>query len=197
MFKELVKLDEKEERSQKDITEDKFFGFPLEPIVTAEKKLCSKDYPSIAYFSMEYGLAPSIYHTFKTENPIKQCNILSEHEVFSNMKDMDYYHNLPAKKILDLPIYSGGLGVLAGDTLKSSADLNVPLVGIGILWNKGYFRQKFWFKSGGQVPEELSWDPHSYPGLVPLTSRIKMTLSGTTLELKLWKYYVYSNDLKY
>jgi starch phosphorylase len=197
MFKELVKLDGTEERCQKDITEDVFFGFPLDPIVTAENKLCAKDQPSIAYFSMEYGLAPSIYHTFKTENPIKQCNILSEHEVFSNMKDMDYYHNLPVKKILDLPIYSGGLGVLAGDTLKSAADLNVPLVGIGILWNKGYFRQKFWFKSGGQVPEELSWDPHSYPGLIPLIPRIKMNLSGATLELKLWKYYVYSNDLKY
>src|SRR4051812_18922040 len=40
-----------------------------------------------------------------------------------------------------LPIYSGGLGVLAGDHLKSASDLGIPLVGMGILWDEGYFRQ--------------------------------------------------------
>ena len=155
------------------------------------------DGPSVAYFSMEYGLAPSIYHTFKTINPVKENNILSNHEVFSNMKAMDYYHYLPVKKILDLPIYSGGLGVLAGDTLKSAADLGLSLVGIGILWNKGYFKQNFWFRSGGQLPEELSWDPHSYPGLVPLKTRIKLNLSGSEIVLKLWKYYIFSYNLKH
>ncbi len=42
-----------------------------------------------------------------------------------------------------LPIYSGGLGILAGDHCKSASDLGVPLVGIGLLYKKGYFRQKF------------------------------------------------------
>ena len=40
-----------------------------------------------------------------------------------------------------LPIYSGGLGILAGDHFKSASDLNVPLVGIGLLYQQGYFRQ--------------------------------------------------------
>jgi len=40
-----------------------------------------------------------------------------------------------------LPIYSGGMGMLAGDTLKSVSDLNVPLVGIGLLYQEGYFSQ--------------------------------------------------------
>ena len=40
-----------------------------------------------------------------------------------------------------LPIYSGGLGILAGDHLKSASDLNVPVVGIGLLYQQGYFRQ--------------------------------------------------------
>ncbi|MDB5349919.1 MAG: alpha-glucan phosphorylase [Planctomycetota bacterium] len=40
-----------------------------------------------------------------------------------------------------LPIYSGGLGVLAGDHLKSASDLGIPLIGIGVLWDEGYFRQ--------------------------------------------------------
>ena len=40
-----------------------------------------------------------------------------------------------------LPIYAGGLGILAGDHLKSASDLGVPLVGVGLLYQKGYFRQ--------------------------------------------------------
>ena len=40
-----------------------------------------------------------------------------------------------------LPIYSGGLGVLAGDHLKTASDLGLPLVGVGLLYQKGYFRQ--------------------------------------------------------
>lgn len=193
---DLIKLDTSDEKYLKDISETDFFGFPLQPIIEAEENLLSKDKTSIAYFSMEYGLAPSIYHIFKTVNPVKNSNVISKHEVFSNMKDMDYYHYLPLKKIIDLPIYSGGLGVLAGDTLKSSADLGISLAGIGILWNKGYFRQKFWFRAGGQVPDVMSWDPNSYPGLIPLKPRIDITLSGQKLYLKLWKYYVFSNDFK-
>ena len=192
---ELLQLDSADDKYLNDITEKEYFGFPISPILEAEKKLRSPNDASIAYFSMEYGLALSVYHTFKTNNPIKKCNILSNHEVFSNMKDMDYYHYLPVKKILDLPIYSGGLGVLAGDTLKSAADLGIPLIGIGILWKKGYFQQKFWFRIGGQLPEETSWDPYSYPGLIPLKPKIDITLSGQKLFLKLWKYYVFSYDL--
>ncbi|MGB9612617.1 MAG: alpha-glucan family phosphorylase [Candidatus Margulisiibacteriota bacterium] len=192
---ELIQIDTTNPKYLNDLKEDKYFGFPLGPIIKAEENLRAKDKLSVAYFSMEYGLAPSIYHTFKSVNPIKTCNVLSNHEVFSNMKDMDYYNYLPVKKILDLPIYSGGLGVLAGDTLKSAADLGLSLVGIGILWNKGYFQQKFWFRIGGQLPEEMSWDPHSYPGLIPLKPKINITLSGQKLWLKLWKYYVYSYDL--
>jgi len=193
---DLIRLDPEQEKYQKDITTDLFFGFPVQPLIAAEENLISADKPSVAYFSMEFGLAPSIYHTFKTVNPIASRNVLASHEVFSNMKDMDYYHNLPLKKILDLPIYSGGLGVLAGDSLKSVADLGISLTGIGILWTKGYFKQKFWFRSGGQYPEEMAWDPHSYPGLIPLKPKVEITLSGGKLKLKLWKYYVYSYDLK-
>ena len=193
---DLIKLDDAEEKYLKDITDSEFFGFPIRPIIDAEEKLLAKGTSSVAYFSMEYGLAPSVYHAFKSVNPIEESNILSEHEVFSNMKDMDYYHHLPLRKILDLPIYSGGLGVLAGDTLKSSADLGLSLVAIGILWNKGYFKQRFWFRAGGQIPDVISWDPNSYPGLIPLKPKISITLSGQEVMLKLWKYYVYSYDLE-
>ncbi|MBI4309537.1 MAG: alpha-glucan family phosphorylase, partial [Candidatus Omnitrophica bacterium] len=91
--------------------------------------------------------------------------------------------------------YSGGLGVLAGDTVKSIADLGISVVALGILWNKGYFKQNFWYKHG-QVPEELSWDPYTYPGLVPLNNRIVIHTKNGPLHLRLWKYYVYSYDKK-
>ena len=50
-----------------------------------------------------------------------------------------------------LPIYSGGLGILAGDHLKSASDLNVPIVGIGLLYQQGYFRQVL---AGRRDPED-------------------------------------------
>jgi starch phosphorylase len=193
---ELIQMDSSDAAHFQDISENEFYGYPIDPIIKSEEKLLSKETSSIAYFSMEYGLAPSIYHEFKTGNKTSERNILGQHEVFSNMMQMDYYHYLPIEKTMDLPIYSGGLGVLAGDTLKSAADQGVSLVGIGILWRKGYFRQKFWFRGGGQFPEELSWDPDSYPGLIPLEPSISIDLSGQKLQLRMWKYYVYSYDLK-
>jgi len=193
---DLIGIDTSKEEYLKDISDSKFYGFPIEPIINAEKALRAKDTPSVAYFSMEYGLAPSIYHTFETKNEIDESNVSRNHEIFSNMNQMDYFHHIVIEKLLDLPIYSGGLGVLAGDTLKSAADMGVSLVGIGILWHKGYFQQKFWFRGGGQFPEELSWDPESYPGLIPLDKTVEIELCGHKLKLKLWKYYVYSYDLK-
>ena len=55
-----------------------------------------------------------------------------------------------------IPTYSGGLGVLAGDTLKSCADLNVPIIGVTLLSEKGYFYQKI-DENGNQI--EL---PHNF-----------------------------------
>ncbi len=57
-----------------------------------------------------------------------------------------------------LPIYSGGLGLLAGDHLKSASDLGVPLVGVGLLYREGYFRQRV-TPEGEQIAYSLSHDP--------------------------------------
>ncbi|MFA5104576.1 MAG: alpha-glucan family phosphorylase [Candidatus Margulisiibacteriota bacterium] len=193
---DLIGIDTSKTEYLKDISDSKFLGFPIKPIIKAEEALRAKEISSVAYFSMEYGLGPSIYHTYETENEIDESNVSRNHEVFSNLKQMDYFHQISIEKLLDLPIYSGGLGVLAGDTLKSAADLKVSLVAIGILWHKGYFQQKFWFRGGGQFPEALSWDPDSYPGLIPMDKTVEIDLSGHKLKLRLWKYYVYSYDLK-
>src|SRR5882724_2493120 len=61
-----------------------------------------------------------------------------------------------------LPIYSGGLGVLAGDHIKSSSDLGIPLVGIGLFYRQGYFRQRL-DRNGWQQEEYLPTDVSSLP----------------------------------
>src|SRR5438477_8518832 len=61
-----------------------------------------------------------------------------------------------------IPIYSGGLGVLAGDHIKSASDLNIPLVGIGLFYGQGYFRQRL-DNGGWQREEYLATDVNRLP----------------------------------
>ncbi|MEA3226633.1 MAG: alpha-glucan family phosphorylase, partial [Planctomycetota bacterium] len=140
-----------------------------------------------------FGIAPSIYNSLRLTRPMSRNNQFYTHEVFSNYWLCDYLFKVQTDKMLDIPIYGGGLGVLAGDAIKSSADLGASVVGIGILWNKGYFKQNFWYKHG-QVPEELMWDPWTYPGLVPLKNIVTINTKEGSIHLRLWKYYVYSFD---
>ena len=190
-FHKLVSVDDPDGHYAKDIKDGSYFGMPLEAVVAAEKRLRSKDERGIAYFSMEYGLATSFYNKLSSQLPLNPSNKVPENAVFSNFRVADYFFALHQNNVIDLPIYSGGLGVLAGDTVKTMADYKLPAVAIGILWNSGYFRQKFWFKYG-QAPEKMRWDPYSYPGLIPLKNRIKISLKPEDVHLRLWKYYVYS-----
>jgi starch phosphorylase len=93
-----------------------------------------------------------------------------------------------------LPIYSGGLGVLAGDHLKSASDLGIPLVGIGILYDQGYFRQTL-DGEGFQQEQYL----HANPDLLPIEEaqgvdgkpvRITIDTSVGTLHARVWKVLV-------
>jgi starch phosphorylase len=190
-FLSLVQVDDPEGIYSKDIAGGKYFGMPLKAIIAAEKRLLSGDENGIAYFSMEYGLATSFYNKFITNRNINPSNKLPENEVFSNFRLADYFFDLHIDNIIDLPIYSGGLGVLAGDTMKTMADYKLPVAGLGMLWHSGYFRQKFWFKYG-QAPEKMQWDLRTYPGLIPLKNKVKISLKSGDIYLKLWKYYVYS-----
>jgi starch phosphorylase len=106
-----------------------------------------------------------------------------------------------------LPIYSGGLGVLAGDHLKTASDLGVPLVGIGLLYQQGYFRQSI----DGQG-EQRELFPYNNPSMLPVLPlrdsdggwlRVDLDLPGRTLRLRGWEarvgrvhlYLLDSNDL--
>ncbi len=84
-----------------------------------------------------------------------------------------------------MPTYSGGLGVLAGDTLKSSADLRVPVVGATLLFRKGYFDQKFdqW---GGQQEGPVEWNPAHFLQLLP--EMVQVEIEQRTVWVRAWQY---------
>ena len=176
-----------------DVTEASFYGIPSPAIHRAEERLLDPSVKSVAYFSMEFGLAPSVYHPYQIKRPLSPRNKKRDFEIFSNLRQMDYYHFVQSDTVVDIPIYSGGLGVLAGDTLKSAADLKLPLLGVGILWSKGYFDQQFCIHYG-QLPGEFQWDPRTYPGLVKLKTTIELSIGRDPITLNLWKYYVPSFD---
>src|SRR5829696_9818179 len=84
-----------------------------------------------------------------------------------------------------LPIYSGGLGVLAGDHLKAAAELGIPLVGVGLLYTGGYFRQGI-DKSGRQTEDYQPLDPEAV-GLVREDVSVTVELDGETIEAAVWR----------
>ena len=86
-----------------------------------------------------------------------------------------------------IPTYSGGLGVLAGDTLRSAADLGVPLVAVTLLHRKGYFTQHL-DESGTQTESPVHWSPEEV--LEPVDGRSSVTIEGRTVQVAAWKYAV-------
>lgn len=86
-----------------------------------------------------------------------------------------------------IPTYSGGLGVLAGDTLRSAADLELPVVGITLLHRKGYFRQHL-DDAGQQTEAPVEWDPsESLELLAPI---VTVQIAGHDVRVRAWKYSV-------
>lgn len=93
-----------------------------------------------------------------------------------------------------LPIYSGGLGILAGDHFKEGSDLGLPLVGVGLLYQKGYFRQRI-----GAHGEQLAIDEPFHPETMPIEflpgpgehgEHAKVRLAGRDVLLNAWRIQV-------
>ena len=93
-----------------------------------------------------------------------------------------------------LPIYSGGLGNVAGDQLKTASDLGVPVVGIGLLYQQGYFRQEIDMNGNQQA-----LFPYNDPGQLPITPlrqpdgewlRLEIDLPGCSVWLRAWQVQV-------
>jgi starch phosphorylase len=86
-----------------------------------------------------------------------------------------------------VPTYSGGLGILAGDTLKSCADLHLPVVGMTLLHENGYFIQRL-DDQGNQSEEPVEWDPTSRMELLPYL--VKVTICGQEVSIRAWRYMI-------
>ena len=89
----------------------------------------------------------------------------------------------------DIPTYSGGLGVLAGDTIRTGADLKLPMVAVTILTKKGYFIQEL-DEHGKQTEYPVSWDPSRSMTLLP--ARITLQIEGRDVLVQAWEYNVES-----
>jgi glycogen phosphorylase len=87
----------------------------------------------------------------------------------------------------DIPTYSGGLGVLAGDTLRSAADLELPLVAVTLASREGYFRQTI-AANGSQVEQPDPWDPEQYA--TRLRAGIAVPIEGHDVWLGAWLFIV-------
>jgi starch phosphorylase len=86
-----------------------------------------------------------------------------------------------------MPSYSGGLGVLAGDTIRAAADIRLPMVAVSLLYRKGYFRQRL-SDEGAQTEEPVEWDVEKF--LVEEAPRVIVSLEDRRVELRAWRYSV-------
>jgi starch phosphorylase len=87
----------------------------------------------------------------------------------------------------EIPTYSGGLGILAGDMIRSAADLRVPMVAVTLLHRKGYFDQRLDFQ-GNQSESPSHWSPESRLEAVP--GRASVTVEGRQVRIRAWRYLV-------
>ncbi len=85
----------------------------------------------------------------------------------------------------DIPTYSGGLGVLAGDMLRSAADLGIPMVAVSLLHRKGYFDQRL-DAQGNQLESPAEWAPENR--LIKLPAQVSVSLEGRDVRVAAWQY---------
>jgi starch phosphorylase len=99
------------------------------------------------------------------------------------------YFSMEIGLMNEIPTYSGGLGVLAGDTVKSSADLKLPLIAVTLLSRKGYFQQEI-TKEGKQIEHPAEWEPPK--NMESLPTEVKVQIQRREVRIKAWLYDVQS-----
>jgi starch phosphorylase len=104
---------------------------------------------------------------------------------YSNIDGHAAYFSMEIAIQPDMPTYSGGLGVLAGDTLRAAADLGIPLAAVTLAHRKGYFRQKL-DPQGVQSEETQPWNPAAKLPLVE--PRVSVNIEGRPVFIQAWRY---------
>ena len=90
-----------------------------------------------------------------------------------------------------VPTYAGGLGILAGDTLRAAADAGIPMVGLSLLSRKGYFRQQI-DNSGWQTEAPIKWPINDYLQLQE--PRISVDIEDRRVLVQTWRYDIQGID---
>ncbi len=106
------------------------------------------------------------------------------HETFPNAGKVAYF-SMEIAMNPSMPTYSGGLGVLAGDTLRSAADLGVPLVAFTLVHRKGYFQQHL-DATGMQTESVQPWNPADF--CTEEAARVTVAIEGRTVAVRAWRY---------
>ena len=104
-----------------------------------------------------------------------------------NNGDIVAYFSMEMALERGMPTYSGGLGILAGDTIRAAADLKVPMVAVLLLHRKGYFFQRL-DATGWQTEQPVAWVMEDF--LEETDPQVTVTLEGREVRLRAWKYVV-------
>ena len=95
------------------------------------------------------------------------------------------YFSMDVAVSCEIPTYSGGLGVLAGDMLRSAADLNIPMVAVSLIHRKGYFDQRLDAR-GNQSESPAKWTPENH--LTKLAPTVSVSIEGRQVRVAAWQY---------
>jgi starch phosphorylase len=95
------------------------------------------------------------------------------------------YFSMEVGLTSEIPTYAGGLGTLAGDAIRSSADLKLPLVAVTLISKRNYFKQKL-DANGRQTEQPREWNPEKL--LVLLPNEVYVQIEGRTVKVKAWLY---------
>lgn len=116
---------------------------------------------------------------------ISSQEVLDSGSSYSDWKRFQIaYFSMEIAVAPDIPTYSGGLGVLAGDTLRSAADTALPLIAVTLVHRKGYFRQHL-TADGMQTEEDQPWNPEAM--LQPLAPVAAITIQGRPVMVRAWR----------
>ena len=134
----------------------------------------------------EYRQVLSNYDTYLEQKPT-----ISIDEYLNHDKDLVAYFSAEYGFHESMPIYAGGLGILAGDYCKAMSNLWVPFVGVGILYHEGYFRQRI-DCHGVQIAERLRSDSSDMPVMPALDAAgqevtVQVDLPGRQIDLRVWQ----------
>src|SRR3981189_2520468 len=106
---------------------------------------------------------------------------------FSSPKRFVAYFSMEMHLENAMPSYSGGLGVLAGDTVRAAADIRLPLVAVSLLYRKGYFSQRL-AEDGTQTEESVEWRGEGF--FAEEGGRVTVPRENRRIELRAWRYTV-------